>query len=380
MLRVFEIGLVLLLIGGLSASATAQMFGNRGLDPGFCRTKAVRQTVIYIDDMLMIDGQTNWTKVLVEKLKASLAPGEPVTVVRLSPATGTCSEIWHGCWPQFTNVQKEEIKKGEPYLLKKNPLDTIEEQQGFFVRDIVAAFSKIYFEAKRDANSARFTADKAPKKEIVRGLASDEGRFANSQMTIRAIMYSDMAENSNIGSAAGSQPEQVSTNAGKINAHLRKSVFYVFGVGEDVIGVNSMRENAKNFWIKTLGAMTATLGGFGSDLNVPVGIPVQSYVYQTTLKRGDQEVDGKLALLVDNDGNLVDSWIGFNRLSVTFLTGTFFHGANGYKLDAMTASGLTTDSPAETVNLDGKSDQLEGMLGVKGTKMMYPVVAHLEGK
>lgn len=357
------------------APADAVLFPSGILDTSFCKTKPVRQTVVYIDDMLMVDEKTDWAQKLIGKLKASLSPGERTTVVQLSPAGGGSTEIWSGCWPAFTADQKAEVAKAGPYILKKNPLDELEQQQGLFARAFVAAVSKIYFASKRPSSAVMFTAEKAPKKQILRALASDEGRFSNSVTTVRAIVYSDMAENSDLGSVFKPQPDKPVNYAEKLGTHLRKSVFYVFGVGEDVTGRQSMQESAKAFWTGALRMMSATVGGFGADLNVPNGIPIRSWLYVLTLKLGDQEVDGKLSLLVDSDGNIVDSWLGFNRLNVSGLIGTFRCTSGGCKLDGATTANLTTTSDTEAVILSGKPERLSGELGVKGTKIMFPLTA-----
>jgi len=359
-----------------SGIAQAQLFpSSAGLDPSFCKTKAVRQTVVYVDDMLMIDGKTDWAQRLVSKLKASLSPGERTTVVQLSPATGSSSEIWSACWPAFTPEQRLEVANAGPYLLKKNPLDQLEQQQVFFTRDFAAAVSKIYFATKRPAGAVSFSQDKPPQKQILRALVSDEGRFSNSAMTVRAIVYSDMAENSDLGSVFKPLPDKPLNYAEKLGTHLRKSVFYAFGVGESVVGRESMQESAKLFWTNAFKMMSANVGGFGTDLNVPNGIPLKSWPYVLTLKLGEQEVDGRLSVLTDSDGNIVDSWMGFNRLSVTGLTGTFRCTNSACKLEGTTTSGLSTTSDTESVVLSGKPERLTGELGVKGTKNMFPMTA-----
>jgi hypothetical protein len=360
----------------VATPAPAQIFGSHGLDPAFCQTKAVRQTVVYVDDSLMIDGKTEWVAELLRKLKASLAPGEKTTVVQLTPTVGKSAEIWSGCWPQFTPQQQIEIKKGEPYVLKKNPLQTLPEQQGYFAQDFNAALSKIYFQAKRPATEVTFPASKAPKMQILRALASDEGRFANSTITIRAIVYSGMAENSDLGSIFKPVAANESADyAKKLGTHLRKSVFYVFGAVTDIVDGPSNLETAKLFWTSALRSMSAVVGGFGSDLNVTNGIPVSAWVFDTSLRESDQELEGKLSLMVDADGSLVDSWIGFSRLDITGLTGTFSFVKSDCKLNAETTTSLVTNSPSESLVLSGSLDRLSGQLGVKYGKLSFPVTA-----
>lgn len=354
--------------------AHAQLFGG-GLDKSFCLTKPVRQTVVYVDDMLMINDKTDWVQRLLGKLKASLAPGERTTVVQLSPGRGSNLEIWSGCWPAFTAEKRAEVAAGGPYLLRGNPLEGLVQQQAYFSRDFVAAVSKIYFAARRPRSSVMFTPENAPKKQILRAIASDEGRFSNSLTTVRAIVYSDMAENSDLGSIFKPLPDRSVNYATKLGTHLRKSVFYVFGVGEDVSAAPPIHDKAKAFWTNALNMMSATVGGFGADLNVPTGFPVNSLVYVVTLKMGGQQLDGKMSLLTDADGNLVDSWLGFQRLNISGVIGTFRCTRSACRLDGTTTANLATTSDIETLVLSGSQERLSGELGVKGTSAMFPLTA-----
>ena len=72
----------------IQPAPAASLFGSDGLDPAWCRKPAPRQTVLYIDDMMMTEGRTDWATKLAGKLRATLAPGESVSVVRLLAATG----------------------------------------------------------------------------------------------------------------------------------------------------------------------------------------------------------------------------------------------------------------------------------------------------
>ncbi len=101
-------------IGLWCATARAHGFlgGQSGLDPKFCDQPSVRQTVVYIDDMFMQEGQRDWAEKLFDKLKGTLVPGERVTVVELSPADGQSREAWTGCWPDYAADERERLGKG----------------------------------------------------------------------------------------------------------------------------------------------------------------------------------------------------------------------------------------------------------------------------
>ena len=365
--------LPLLLVLALSAPAHAALFGREGLDPAFCNTPSVRQTVLYIDDRLMIDGQTGWARRLEVKLRATLSPGERLTVVRLATDSGQSSELWSGCWPGYTAAQRAALRT-QSFLFSRNPLSTLSDQRKYFLGAMGAALTAIYEAAKRPAGEVRVDAARPPHKEIIRALASDEGRFSASRVTIRAILYSDMAENSDLGSVF--QPASVPEGLGRrLGTYLRGSVFYAFGVGSDVTDDPNFPETARRFWLTALHGMAATLGGMGADLNVPNLLPVAAHAYAVRLTMDKQPLEGRLSLLTDADGALVDSWLGISRLGSTGLDGTFACEAGGEcRLDATTSSGLATNAPSERVVLRGPADgPLSGDLGVRAQGMTFPL-------
>ncbi len=362
--------------------ARAALFGPDGLDPAFCKTPSVRQTVVYVDDMMMVDGQTDWARKLAVKLRATLSPGERVTVVRLSPANGQSSEIWTACWPAYTASQKADIS-GQSFLFSRNPLSGIGDQQKFFLGAMGAALTTIYQQSKRPADVVRINAGDPPHKDIIRALASDEGRFAASRVTLRAIVYSDMSEDSDLGEVIpkpGAAPEASPDLGGlgqKLGTYLRRSVFYAYGVGADVDGDPAFGEQARGFWTQALHGMAATLGGMGADLNVPNLLPVASYDVPVTLTMDNQALDGRLSLLTDQDGALVDSWLGISRLGSTGLDGNFrCETGAGCRLDATTSSGLATNAASEHVTLRGPAQgPMNGELGVKAQGMLFKLPA-----
>lgn len=373
----------LALLGALALAAQLQprpawaLFDTEGLDPAFCQQAAVRQTVVYIDDMMMAAGQTDWAKKLETKLRATLTPGERVTVVRLSPGPGQSKEYWSGCWPSYSPEQRAKIA-GQTYILSASPLTKLGDQQRYFFHDFGAALTSIYSESKRPPDEVRFNAAHAPQKQVLRALASDEGRFSNAQTTIRAILYSDMAENSDLGSVF--QPAQKVSYGQKLGSYLRRGVFYGFGLGEDVSGDPGFAEQARSFWTAALKSMSATVAGIGSDLNVPNTLPVRAYGSAVVLDFDGQELDGRLSLLTGEDGNLVDSWIGISRLGTAALTGTFRCQADGRcRLDSATTNGIATNSPTETVVLTGTSKAMTGHLGVKEQGLLYPLKTEQPG-
>ncbi len=369
----------LVLLGALTLAVQLQprpawaLFDTEGLDPAFCQQMTVRQTVVYIDDMMMATGHADWAERLATKLRATLTPGERVTVVRLSPSSGQSKEYWSGCWPAYSPEQRAKIAS-QTYIFSSSPLSKLGDQQKYFFHDFGAALTDIYNEAKRSPDEVRFDAKRAPQKQILRALASDEGRFSNTRTTIRAIVYSDLAENSDLGSVF--QPVQKVSYGQKLGSYLRRGVFYGFGLGEDVSGDPGFAEQAKSFWTAALKSMSATVEGIGSDLNVPNTLPVRAYSSAVMLDFDGQQLDGRISLLTGDDGNLVDSWIGISRLGTAALSGTFLCQPSGNcRLDSTTTSGIATNSPTETVTLTGPSKSMTGQLGVKEQGLMYPLKA-----
>jgi hypothetical protein len=363
----------LLMLANLACRPSWALFDNYGLDATFCQQPTVRSTVVYVDDMMMADGRTDWATNLAVKLRATLTPGERVSVVRLSPSSGQSKEYWSGCWPDYPAAKKAELAN-QTYILQQNPIDRIADQKTYFVRDLGAALTRIYLESGRPADAVNVPAGNPPGKQILRALASDEGRFAASAPTIRAIIYSDMAENSDLGSVFQPTPPDPPAYGQKLGSYLRHGAFYAYGLGEDVRGDPTFPEQARTFWNAALRSMAATVMGIGADLNVPNTMPVRAYAWPVTLAFDNQDLDGRLSLLVGADGNLVDSTLGISRLGSAAITGTF-KCADGpdaaCRLQAETESGIATNAPRELLRLKGTAKALAGTLGVRGQNTTF---------
>jgi hypothetical protein len=355
----------------VTKAETGTFGGSVGLDPSFCNQHDIRQTVVYIDDMILVDDQVGWAVTIYDKLKATLVPGERVSLVELSPATGQSSEAWSGCWPAYTAEQRAKLSQ-QTYFFNQNPLDSIKEQQGYFFHALGVAEESIQKKGQRPSSAVIIDPDKPPQKSILRALASDGARYAHSDSTIRAIVYSDLAENSDLGSVFKPQPAVPVNYGHKLGTYLRRSVFYGFGVGGDVRGGGSVLDTIRSFWDDSLRSMMANLGGLGSDLNVPNAVPVTSQAYNISLTDNGQSLVGRLSLLVDSDGELVDSWIGITRLRNASINGIYHCTGTvespGCTLQASTVGGVITTSPVETITLsshDGPT--MTGTIGVQGS-------------
>ena len=358
------------------AYAAGLFGGGNTLDPKFCRAHNIRQTVIYVDDSLLAPGPSPWLRTIYDKLRATLVPGERTTLVELSPATGQSMERWSGCWPAYSQAETAKLA-GESHIFSADPLAALKEQQGFFGRDLGIAVEKIKT-SRAGAGPATIDPADPPQKSIIRALASDGARYAHARETIRAILYSDLAENSDLGSVF-KQPEAPVNYGDKLGAYLRRSVFYVFGVGVDIKGDGSVQDAIRTFWEDAFHSMAASIGGIGTDLNVPNIVPVAANDYDLVLKHESDVLNGRLALLSDSDGVLVDSWIGIVRLRNASVNGTFRCRAKGGKpsctLQGTLGRGVVTTSPSETISLSGGDAALNGTIGVPGSKVNLPLTA-----
>lgn len=369
-------GMLLWFVFCSEGPAQAQVGVGTTLDPAFCNQPTFRETVIYIDDMLMIDGKTEWAQKLSSKLTGSLTPGERVSVVQLSTAVGQSKSLWSGCWPDYSSQQRTQIAKGT-YILSRSPLDSLADQQRLFQGYFAQALTKIYTDNKKPASQGHFDPSSAPKKQILRALASDDSRYAQNQRNVRAIIYSDLMENSDLGSVYKPLPDHYPNYGNILGSRFRHTVFYAFGIASDVNNPGSFSTQAKIFWLNALSHMSAATAGLGADLVVENRIPIASATYDLHLLLNNDKLEGKMVLLTDRDGYLVDSWLGIDRLSIVGLSGTFHCESENCTLDGTTANGLVTNSDSESIRLSGHGGALGGQIGVKSTKQMFDLSASL---
>jgi hypothetical protein len=363
----------------VSSHAEGLFGGSNKLDPSFCKQNNIRQTVIYIDDTMLVSGQNGWLHDIYAKLAATLVPGERTTLVELSPLTGQSTERWTGCWPAYTPAETAKLAS-QSHIFSTSPLADLKVQQGFFARDLGIAVENIEKAHARSASQVEIDPRSPPHQSIIRALASDGARYSHTQETIRAILYSNLAENSDLGSVFEPLPNPTVDYGTKLGTFLRRSVFYVFGVGTDIKGDGSAQDAIRAFWTAALQSMAANIGGMGTDLNVPNVVPVKAQNFDLLLKDGSSTLNGRLSLLTGTDGTLVDSWLGIVRLRTAALNGTYI--CNGpadtpsCNLQATTAGGVVTMSPSETVNLSSHdSPTMTGTIGVQGSNVNLPLAA-----
>lgn len=353
--------------------------GSNKLDPSFCKQHELRETVIYVDDNMLVTGQNDWLRSIYDKLTATLTPGERTTLVELSPSTGQSTERWSACWPAYTAAEMTKLST-ESHIFSTDPLADLKTQQGFFARDLGIAVENIEKLHARAASQVIIDPDNPSRQSIIRSLASDEARYAHTQATIRAILYSNLAENSDLGSVFKPLPDPPIDYGTRLGTFLRRSVFHIFGVGANVRGDGSVQDVIRSFWTAALQSMAANVGGVGTDLSVPNVVPVDAHNFELLLKDRGATLNGRLSLLVSSDGTLVDSWLGIIRLRTAALNGSFIcHGqpdSPSCTLQATTTGGIVTLSPSETVSLSSQDSQtMTGTIGVPGSNVLLPLAA-----
>lgn len=372
-----EASLVLLLLAFSLVHAGAsnpQLFGTTGLDQSFCKDKTFRQTVVYVDANSVKQGITAWAADLENKLRATLTPGERVSLIELLPTDGTSTELWSACWPDYTAAQRNILAK-KTYFFSSNPLNDLAKQQGFFFNGFGAAITQIFIAQAKNKMGDQPQLKGAPKEEIVEALASDGARFSQSNQTIRVIVYTNAAQNSTLGSVYDHTTPSPSDYGKMLGTFFRHSIFYFFGVQSTLPDDPTYLADAHSFWNGALSSMDSTVAGFGSDLSVANDVPTVDHRFHITLKRNNLDLSGLLYVMTDADGNLIDSWMGVSRLGFVSLTGTFTCSANLCSLNATTNQGLVTTSNTETLTLKGNlTKNLNGSIGVQGS-VTFPVVA-----
>lgn len=351
-------------------SAAAQAFlGSEEYDiTAFCDTHSPRQTIVYIDDTILIEGQKQWAERLYAKLMANLMPSEPVAVVRLSPDTGRADEVWNACYPDYTEAQKATLECG---LFSKCWKDVLESQQAVFGQQLGAALGKVWTEAARPPGQVAVDPAKVPGKQLFRALASDEARFDRTRGEIRAIVYSDMIENSDLGMALSSTADEAGTAAGRLGLNLQNAVVYAYGVGATLPRRGTATEGTKAFWESFFRSAAAQIAGFGTDLVVTTSTPVAEFNYEIEVATPDQPRVGRMHLFADRDGNLQDSYVLLGTRGRSLLTEGKLQckGDDVCTLDAKAPGAVLTVEGDEEIKLSGPLDALAGTIGVVGGKL-----------
>ncbi len=299
---------------------------------------SVRQTLVYIDQSMMKDGDTTWADRIDAKLTSTLMPAESVTVLRMDAENGVVEEVWTGYWPDYTVKEKEKYKEdqsGVSGFFSKDPLKELPDEQQFFRNLLGGALGKIY---KYGLGTGR-----SRSKKIMLALASDEDRFNKPGMVTRVVIYSDMK----------TAPEEQ-----KLSLDFGYSVFYVFGVGAE-------QTRHKSDWDKEFLNAHGLIAAFGSDLGMASGAPVSVLRYDLEFTTTNNDYLGDMVLLVTEDGKLQDSYAAIRSTSrpiASLIKGSCKITGDITKVNAETRMGLATYEDHEQIELSGQG-LLDGFIG-----------------
>lgn len=360
-----------------AAAPVNAMFGAGDQDYSkFCEVKSPRQTIILVDDRLMIAGQTRWAESMMNILLGSLMPSEPITVVKLKAETGSSEQVWTGCFPDYSAAEKVKLDK-ETSILSKSWRKVLETQQATFRRDLGAALGKVYVDSQRAAGAVSIDAGTPPQKQLIRALKDATTRFDRNRGHIRAILYSDMLENSDLGNSLKTGAVDGLKMVRTVGLNFQQAVLYVFGVGSTFASSGNYADKLGVFWENVLDAGVSHVAGFGSDLAIPTGIPVGAAKYEFTIKIGDDTRKGMMLVFYDRDGRMVDSLaVAGATLRSLVSDGTYVCSSDGNcRMEAKLPRGLVTTNEAndpalmETLVLNGSREKLKGTIGVTDAKL-----------
>jgi hypothetical protein len=99
----------------------------------FCEANSPRQTLIYVDEKILVKGETQWAKDMLAKLAGNLMPSEPVMLVKLATDTGETQELWKGCYPDYTATEFVKIKHENGGFFGSDPVKQLKHQQAFLI-------------------------------------------------------------------------------------------------------------------------------------------------------------------------------------------------------------------------------------------------------
>ena len=336
----------------------------------FCEIKSPRQTLIYVDDKTLVKGETQWAKDLLAKLSGNLMPSEPVTLVKLAPETGETQELWKGCYPDYTATEFVKIKSENGGFFGSDPVKQLKNQQAFFRKQLGDALGKLLNQSGHNRSEVQIDITQPPKKQIIRALSNDGARFDSTHGVIRAIIYSDMIENSDLGSSL--KPKAEIPPATNLALDFKNTVFYVYGAGSTLSEQGAIKDGIKSYWEAFLNSAEGHLLGFGSNLMVASNVPVtlQTYAVEIYINKDKDIRRGKMQLFIDRDGHLQDSFITVaNKRQSMLQEGSFICQDASCTLSTHAPTSVITAQGSAELNLAGSLDNLKGTIQIPNAKL-----------
>lgn len=361
----------------LKCRAEGGMFGAGDQDYSkFCKAGSPRQTIILVDDRLMIEGQTRWAESMMNILFGSLMPSEPITVVRMKTDIGSSERVWAGCYPDFSADEKVKLERNSS-IFEKSWKKVLETQQAAFRRDLGAALGAIYSDGKRSAAGVSVDTISPPGKQLVRALKDAAAKFDRNHGYIRAIIYSDMLENSDLGNSLKFNAQAGAKMVSDVGLNFQQAVVYVYGAGSTFTGSAKNPEKLHAFWDSALDASVSHVAGFGTDLTISAGVPIGAVKYEFVVKIKEEARHGTMLIFYDNDGRMIDSVAVAGATLRSLMTeGSYTCSSiDKCRIEAKLPRGLVTindkNDPAliESISLSGSRERLIGKIGVIDAKL-----------
>ncbi|BBA34909.1 uncharacterized protein sS8_2966 [Methylocaldum marinum] len=330
----------------------------------FCDVKSARQTLVYVDDQMLVKGEIQWAKQLIAKLSANLVPSEPVTLVKLATESGTAQELWKACFPDYPPgelAKKQQAGGWLDKITKADPAKQLKEQQAIFRGQMGGALEKLLAESDREFVGT------PEKKQVVRALENDLARFDTRDGMIRVVVYSDLLEKSDLIDSAGAKPEAARKLADTRKLNFQNAVFHVFGTGQSDSGADDL----KSFWEAFFESGSGSLADFGSELVLSSKAPGAFKTYEVEIALSKDDVRrGKLLMFVEGDGKLQDSilTVGTKQRSLVD-DGEFLCQQKSCSLQGKARSPLIVAEGKEEFSLSGSPDQMTGEIQIPGAKL-----------
>jgi hypothetical protein len=326
--------------------------------------------LIYVDEKNLVKGETQWAKELLAKLAGNLMPSEPVTLVKLATETGETQELWKGCYPDYTVAEFAKIKSDNGGFFGGDPVKQLKNQQAFFRKQFGDALGKLLNQSGGSRSEVQIDVNQPPKKQIIRALSNDGARFDSTHGAIRAIIYSDMVENSDLGSSL-KKGESAAINL-DLALDFKNAVFYVFGAGSTLSGQGAITDGIKSYWEALLNSSEGHLSGFGSNLIVASSVPVslQTYAVEIIINKDKDIRRGKMQLFIDREGHLQDSFITVaNKRQSGLQEGLFSCQEANCTLSAHAPTSVITAQGSAEIKLTGPLDNLKGTIQIPDAKL-----------
>lgn len=372
--------LLFFMVAGFSLlmTSTASMgLGGEGLNIAqFCNTPSPRQTLIYIDEKILVKEQAQWAKDLLAKLSGNLMPSEPVTLIKLSAETGAAQQLWQGCYPEYSAQQRTLIANKHSGIIagvfSSNPVDALPQQKAIFQSQIGGALGQLLQQSGRDLSSVQVNPADLSNKQIILALANDSPRFDPTHGVIRAIIYSDMLEHSGLGSSLTSNPATAASAATERALNFKNAVFYIYGAGSTLSQQDAETGmKMKSYWETFFNAASGHLAGFGPNLNVTANIPETLKTFDIAITVAPNNIRlGKIQLLINHDGSLQDSFIAVAGKHHSMLEeGSFKCESASCTFLASAPSPVITTQGNAKIELTGSVDSLKGTIQILNAKL-----------